>query len=1065
MTKVRIYDLSRELNLDNKQVLDICEELNIAAKTHSSSIPEADAERIRANVEKQGTSNQPENGKRSSEQDGQNQRKRQQPILEVRPNKQRGETSQAQNGQGSGGSPQLKAPPRRPVANTETTKDVKPKPKMKKPSEEKAPSVSPEAPTSEKPTGEKPASPSVEKTPEQPSNQPVEAKQSPSDSPKSPKQPNTNQTQTQSSETKQLIGPPKPKSPPQEKQNVEKEQKQEKKPEKPEKPKKPKKPTLKSSPSKPKPKPDSEEKSREQSSGHSAGKGEKEATPAAKTQEEDSSPSSPKKPAKPKMLAKPKRSKAEKETSPPEEEVAAKTNQDEETSEEETGDDTELLLEQPKRPRPKRVEAPTRQGKKKGWEEEEEETEKTEAKPSKKRRPKPIIEDDDEEELVLEDEEEFDSSEQEEDSISLRSLERPPKPESLQKKASPPPKSSPSKPKKNKGASQQQSQRSQRQEKEERKERPEKITLTQEVAVPELAEMLGVSETEIIKNLFISRGIQANITQTLELETARLVAEDLGVTVEIPEKRSAATKTEMLDTEDLENLQFRPPVITIMGHVDHGKTSLLDSIRKTKVAEGEAGGITQHTGAYHVDVEHEGETKQVVFLDTPGHEAFTAMRARGAKVTDIAVLVVAADDGVQPQTQEAISHAKAAGVPIVVAINKMDKEGAQPDRVKQELTEHQLVPEEWGGNTPMVGVSAITGENLDELLEMIILVAELEELSANPDRLARGTVIEANLDRARGPVATLLVQNGTLHVGNVIVAGSCFGKIRAMIDDRGERVEAAGPSFAVEILGLNDVPSAGDEFNVYADEKEARAIAEKRREQMRNSRLQRAARSRRVTLSGVSEQAQEGELKELNLIIKADVQGSVEAIQNSLSQLPQNEVQIRVLFAAPGEVTETDVDLAAASGAVIIGFNTTLASNAKAAADQEGVDVREYDIIYKLLDEIQGAMEGLLDPEEVESPLGTAEVRAVFPVGRGSVAGCYVQSGRIVRNRRMRVRRNGEVVYNGNIDSLKRVKEDAKEVQSGFECGVGSNKFNDWKEGDIIEAYEMVMKRRTLNPK
>ena len=1057
MTKVRIYDLSRELNLDNKQVLDICEELNIAAKTHSSSIPEADAERIRANVEKYGTSNQPENGKRNPEHEGQNPRKRQQPILEVRPNKQRGETnaSQAQNGQGSGGSPQLKAPPRRPVANTETTKDVKPKPNMKKPSEEKAPSVSPEAPTSEKSTGEKTASTSVEKTPEPPSTQPVEAKPSPSNSPQSPQQPNANQAQTESSESKQLIGPPKSKAPPQEKQNLEKEKK-------PEKPKKPQKPTLKSSPSKPKPKPEPEEKSRDQSSGKSAGRGEKEATPAAKTREQESSPSPPK-PAKPKMLAKPKRSKAEPETSPSEEEVAAKTNQEEETPEEETGDDTGLLLEQPKRPRPKRVEAPTRQGKKKGWEEEEEETEKTEAKPSKKRRPKPIIEDDDEEELVLEDEEGLSSSE--EDSISLRSLERPPKPESLQKKSSPPPKSSPSKPKKNKGASQQQSQRSQRQEKEERKERPEKITLTQEIAVPELADMLGVSETEIIKNLFISRGIQANITQTLELETARLVAEDLGVTVEIPEKQSAATKTEMLDTEDLENLQFRPPVITIMGHVDHGKTSLLDSIRKTKVAEGEAGGITQHTGAYHVDVEHEGETKQVVFLDTPGHEAFTAMRARGAKVTDIAVLVVAADDGVQPQTQEAISHAKAAGVPIVVAINKMDKEGAQADRVKQELTEHQLVPEEWGGNTPMVGVSAITGENLDELLEMIILVAELEELSANPDRLARGTVIEANLDRARGPVATLLVQNGTLHVGNVIVAGPCFGKIRAMIDDRGERVEVAGPSFAVEILGLSDVPSAGDEFNVYADEKEARAIAEKRREQMRNSRLQRAASSRRVTLSGVSEQAQEGELKELNLIIKADVQGSVEAIQNSLSQLPQNEVQIRVLFAAPGEVTETDVDLAAASGAVIIGFNTTLASNAKAAADQEGVDVREYDIIYKLLDEIQGAMEGLLDPEEVESPLGTAEVRAVFPVGRGSVAGCYVQSGRIVRNRRMRVRRNGEVVYDGNVDSLKRVKEDAKEVQSGFECGVGSNKFKDWKEGDIIEAYEMVMKRRTLNPK
>jgi translation initiation factor IF-2 len=534
--------------------------------------------------------------------------------------------------------------------------------------------------------------------------------------------------------------------------------------------------------------------------------------------------------------------------------------------------------------------------------------------------------------------------------------------------------------------------------------------------------------------------------------------------VETPSTQSAAIKTtEMIDVSDWESLQRRPPVVTIMGHVDHGKTTLLDSIRKTKVAQGEAGGITQHIGAYHVDVEHNGKPEQIVFLDTPGHEAFTAMRARGARVTDIAVLVVAADDGVQPQTKEAISHARAAEVPIVVAINKVDKPSANPDRIKQELTEQGLVAEDWGGETIMVPVSALRGENLDNLLEMILLVAEVAELVANPDRLAKGTVIEANLDRTKGPVATLLVQNGTLRVGDSIVAGSVFGKIRAMIDDRGQKVEAATPSFAVEILGLSDVPAAGDEFDVYESEKEARSIADQRAIEQRNTRLQQALSSRRVSLSTLSIQAQEGQLKELNLILKADVQGSVEAILGALKQLPQNEVQIRVLLASPGEITETDVDLAAASGAVVVGFNTTLASGARASADREGVDIRDYNIIYKLLDDIQGAMEGLLDPEEVEEHLGFAEVRAVFTVGRGAVAGCYVQSGKLVRNRFVRVRRGKEIVYQGVLDSLKRMKEDAREVATGFECGVGVSKFNDWKEGDIIEAYEMVMKRRTLS--
>jgi translation initiation factor IF-2 len=594
-------------------------------------------------------------------------------------------------------------------------------------------------------------------------------------------------------------------------------------------------------------------------------------------------------------------------------------------------------------------------------------------------------------------------------------------------------------------------------------ERPEIITLNRGVTVQELAQIMVVSETEIIRNLFL-KGIAATVTQTLDVATATKVAEEMGMVVDHVEEQSAAAKTiEMLDLDDLDNLQRRPPVVTIMGHVDHGKTSLLDSIRKTKVASGEAGGITQHIGAYHVDVEHNGAMQQVVFLDTPGHEAFTAMRARGARVTDVAILVVAADDGVQPQTIEAISHAKAAGVPIIVAINKIDKEAAQPDRVKQELTEYQLVPEEWGGSTVMVGVSAITGENLDTLLDMILLVTEVEDLNANPNRLAKGTVIEAHLDKAKGPVATLLVQNGTLNVGDIIVAGSSLGKVRAMMDDRGQRVKHATPSFAVEVLGLSDVPAAGDEFDVYKDEKEARAIASDRADTQRQSRLMAAISSRRVSLNTLSSKAQEGDLKELNIVMKADVQGSVEAILGALKQLPQGEVQVRVLFAAPGEISETDVDLAAASEAVLIGFNTTLATGARQAADRLGVDVREYNIIYGLLDDIQAAMEGLLEPELVEEELGNVEVRAVFSVGKGAVAGCYIQNGKAIRNCKIRVRRKNEVVFEGVLDSLKRMREDAREVAAGYECGVGVDNFNAWEEGDIIETYRMVTKRRTLN--
>ncbi|GFE68157.1 translation initiation factor IF-2 [Chroococcus sp. FPU101] len=714
--------------------------------------------------------------------------------------------------------------------------------------------------------------------------------------------------------------------------------------------------------------------------------------------------------------------------------------------------------------KPKKMAAPIRQGKRQEWEDGEDDKEDKSktgkaSKTGKNKRRSQVLFDEDDDDLDADL-----AAAQAAASISL-SIARPPKPNSGTPKApAVATLSTANKPKKPSSKSESSNSRSKndRQDNKEEK-RPESITLNSSLTVRGLSELMKVPETEIIKNLFF-KGVPVNITQTLDQETIKMIAADFEISVETEQEKAAATKTtEMIDIADLDNLQIRPPVVTIMGHVDHGKTTLLDSIRKTKVAQGEAGGITQHIGAYHVDIEHEGQPQQIVFLDTPGHEAFTAMRARGARVTDIAVLVVAADDGVQPQTREAISHAKAAGVPIVVAINKVDKLDSNPDRIKQELSEQGLVPEEWGGDTIMVPVSALKGENLDTLLEMIVLVSEVGELSANPNRPAKGTVIEAHLDRTRGPVATLLVQNGTLRVGDLIVAGSVFGKIRAMIDDRGEKVEAASPSFAVEVLGLGDVPAAGDEFDVFSSDKEARTTAEDRSDDKRQTRLQQALSTRRVTLSTISAQAQEGKLKELNLILKADVQGSVEAIVNAMNQLPQKEVQIRVLLAAPGEVTETDVDLAAASGAVVVGFNTTLASGSRAAADREGVDIREYNIIYKLLDDIQGAMEGLLDPEQVEEPLGQAEVRAVFPVGRGTVAGCYVLSGKLVRNRMLRVRRKGEIVHEGNLDSLKRMKEDTREVNAGYECGVGLAKFNTWQEGDLIEAYEMVMKRRTLS--
>lgn len=728
-------------------------------------------------------------------------------------------------------------------------------------------------------------------------------------------------------------------------------------------------------------------------------------------------------------------------------------------------DPLDLELRRPAPPRP------PKRGK--GWEEEEEEEQEVAQKaakvgPKSKRRTSLIDEDEELIDEVLEldegeeEEEEETSNEPSPVQVSL-SLARPPKQKSRPGQAKPAVAAAPTqKAKRSSESSSRGFRRDRRQE--EVQQRPETLVLTGSLSVHDLAEAIVVPDTDIIKALFL-KGIAANINQILDIPTAVMVAEGFDVVVTTAKAEAEAKKvTEMLDASDLDSLQRRPPIVTIMGHVDHGKTTLLDAIRKTKVAQGEAGGITQHIGAYHVDVEQGGQVQQVVFLDTPGHEAFTSMRARGSRVGDIAVLVVAADDGVRPQTVEAISHAKAAGVPIVVAINKVDKEEAQPDRVKQELTEYGLVSEEWGGDTIMVPVSAIKGENLDALLEMILLVAEVEDLYANPDRPARGTVIEANLDKSRGPVATLIVQNGTLKVGDILVAGSAFGKVRAMVDDRGKRVEAATPSFAVEVLGLSDVPAAGDEFQVYRDEKEARSVASNRSDQQRQSRLQQAMASRRVSLNTISAQAQEGELKELNLILKADVQGSVEAILGALQQLPQKEVQVRVLLAAPGEITETDVDLAAASSAVIIGFNTTFASGARQAADQAGVDVRDYNIIYKLLEDVQGAMEGLLEPEMVEEPLGQAEVRAVFPVGRGAVAGCYIQSGKMVRNCKVRVRRGGAIAHEGaNLDSLKRMKEDAREVNAGYECGIGVDSIKDWVIGDIIEAYRLATKRRTLS--
>ena len=557
---------------------------------------------------------------------------------------------------------------------------------------------------------------------------------------------------------------------------------------------------------------------------------------------------------------------------------------------------------------------------------------------------------------------------------------------------------------------------------------------------------LKVQAAEIIKRL-MSVGVMASISDVIDYDTAALVAMEIGAKVE---KEVFVTIEERLfepEEDKDEDLVKRSPIVVVMGHVDHGKTSLLDAIRKTNVTTGEAGGITQHIGAYQVRINGEA----ITFLDTPGHEAFTAMRARGAQVTDIAVLVVAADDGIMPQTVEAINHAKAANVSIIVAINKIDKPTANPDKVKQELTEYGLVPEEWGGDVICVPVSAKTGENIDTLLEMINLVAEVQELKANPNRMATGTVIEARLDKGRGPVATMLVQNGTLHTGDVIIAGAALGRVRVMLDDRGNRIQAAGPSMPVEITGLAEVPAAGDTFHAVEDERLAKELVEQRKQEAKEEQF---SAYRKVTLDNLFSQISEGEMKELPIIVKADVQGSVEAVKQSLEKISNEEVRVKVIHGAVGAVSESDVMLANASNAIIVGFNVRPDPVAKEMAEREDVEIRLYRIIYDAINEITDAMKGMLAPKYRDVDLGRAEVRQVYKISSvGTVAGCYVLDGKLARNAKIRVVRDGIVVAEDEMSSLKRFKDDAKEVAKGYECGVTLEKFADIKEGDIFEAY------------
>lgn len=574
------------------------------------------------------------------------------------------------------------------------------------------------------------------------------------------------------------------------------------------------------------------------------------------------------------------------------------------------------------------------------------------------------------------------------------------------------------------------------------------VEIPEEISVGEFAERIEQSATDVVKKLMLL-GIMASVSQSIDFDTAALIASEFNIIVK---KEIIVTEEDLLfnDVEDLpEQLKGRAPVVVVMGHVDHGKTSLLDAIRSTNITASEAGGITQHIGAHRVRINE----RDITFLDTPGHEAFTAMRARGAQVTDIAILVVAADDGIMPQTVEAINHAKAAGISIIVAINKIDKEGANPDRVMQELTEYELVPEAWGGDTICVPVSALKKLNLDTLLEMVLLTADMKELKANPDRLAKGTVVEAKLDKGRGPVATVLVQNGTLQTGDIVVAGTTVGRVRAMVDDKGKPVQKATPSVPVEILGLGEVPEGGDLFYVVEDERRARNVVEARKQKIKDSQ---AKTTQIVSLDALFNQISEGQIKELNVIVKADVQGSVEAVKQSLEKLSNEEVRVRTIHGGVGAINESDIMLAAASNAIIIGFNVRPDAATAESAQRQNVEVRLYRVIYNAIEEIEAAMKGMLEPEFKEVVLGHAEVRQVFKVsGVGSIGGCYVQDGKIARNSEVRIVRDGIVVHEGKLDSLKRFKDDAKEVASGYECGIGIERFNDIKEGDIIESFIM----------
>ena len=581
------------------------------------------------------------------------------------------------------------------------------------------------------------------------------------------------------------------------------------------------------------------------------------------------------------------------------------------------------------------------------------------------------------------------------------------------------------------------------------KKAPVKVQIPDEIPVGELASRMKKTGAEVVKCL-MKNGVMASLSEIIDFDTAAIIAEEMGCKVE--KEVIVTIEEKLIDTAEdkAEDLVPRAPVVVVMGHVDHGKTSLLDYIRNAHVASGEAGGITQHIGAYQVEV----QGKPVTFLDTPGHEAFTAMRARGAMITDIAILVVAADDGIMPQTVESISHAKAAGIPIIVAINKMDKPDANPDRIKEQLTAYELVPEEWGGETIICPISAKTGMGIDNLLDMVVLTAEMQELKANPNRSAHGAVIEARLDKGRGPIATLLVQNGTLHQGDVIIAGTAVGRVRAMTDHTGRKVTQAGPSVPVEIIGMSEVPGAGDDFHAVADERMARELVEQRKHEQKT--LTTGGVKQKVSLDDLFSQIQAGEMKDLNIIVKADVQGSAEAVKSSLEKLSNEEVRVRVIHSAVGAISESDVMLAATSGAIIVGFNVSPDNNARDNAAQLGVDMRMYRVIYDAIEEIETAMKGMLAPKFREVALGQAEVREVFKItGAGIVAGCYVTEGKIQRGAQLRLMRENIVIHEGVIATLKRFKDDVKEVAQGYECGITIEKYGDVKIGDVIEAFIM----------